>query len=48
LELGQNLFDAPTVANTYSEAKRARPSVGPLTLSATPANNNLGILSCRV
>jgi len=47
-KFGQSLFDAPTVANVYSEAKRAWPSVGPFALSAPPANNNLGVLGWRV
>jgi hypothetical protein len=47
LKIGQDLFDQPTVANVYAEAKWARPGVGPVALSATATDNNFGVLVGR-
>lgn len=47
LKIGQDFFDQPTVANVYAEAKWARPSVGPVALSATATDNNFGVLVRR-
>jgi len=47
LDIGQDLFDQPTVANVYAEAKWTRPRVGPVALSATATDNDFGVLVRR-
>ena len=48
LEIGQNFFDQPAVADVHVEANWARPGVGAFALSATATDNNFGVLARRV